>query len=130
MRRFKPGRRSNGHGQQQLPLAGDVQHAAVILDHVADGLQVALEEAGHDLALEAAILALFDDPLADDEFHQDLFAHQAVSSARLARLARRLGCACYFPTFAAGDEVVVLQVRRREQSTSLMTQLLVWREFG
>jgi hypothetical protein len=51
-----------------LPLAGDVQHAAVIPDHVADGLQVALEEAGHDLALEAAILALFDDPLADDEF--------------------------------------------------------------
>jgi hypothetical protein len=50
-----------------LPLAGDVQHAAVILDHIANGLQVALEEAGHDLALEAAVFALLDDPLADDE---------------------------------------------------------------
>ena len=57
------------HGQPQLPLAGDVQHAVVVFDHVAQGLQVALDEAGDDLAFEAAVLALLDDPLADDEFH-------------------------------------------------------------
>ena len=56
------------HGLRQLPLVGDVQHAVVVLDHLAQGLQVALDEAGDDLALEAAILALIDDPLADDEF--------------------------------------------------------------
>jgi chromate transporter len=53
------------------------------LDHIAQGFQVALDEAGDDLAFEAAVFALLDDPLADDEFHQNSFAHQAVSWARL-----------------------------------------------
>ena len=46
-----------------------MQDAVVVLDHMAQGLQVALDEAGDDLAFEAAVLTLLDDPLADDEFH-------------------------------------------------------------
>ena len=55
------------HRRLQLLLARDMQHAVIVLDHIANGLQVALDEAGDDLALEAAVFALLDDPLADDE---------------------------------------------------------------
>jgi hypothetical protein len=40
-----------------------------VLDHTAQGFNVVLDEAGDDLAFEAAVLALLDDPLADYEFH-------------------------------------------------------------
>jgi hypothetical protein len=56
------------HDQPQLPLARDVQHAVVVLDHVAKGLQIPLDEGGYDFALEAAVFTLLDDPLADDDF--------------------------------------------------------------
>jgi hypothetical protein len=69
------------HRQLQLLLARDMQHAVIVLDHIANGLQVALDEAGDDLALEAAVFALLDDPLPDDEFQQNsLFAHVAASA--------------------------------------------------
>jgi hypothetical protein len=40
------------------------------ITHIAQGFQVALDEAGDDLDCEAAVLALLDDPLADYEFHK------------------------------------------------------------
>src|SRR4029077_4449484 len=65
-----------GHRQTQLRLPSTVQHPIIVLDHVAHGLVVALDKAGHNFALKAAVLTLFDDSLADDEFQQDsLFAH-------------------------------------------------------
>ena len=53
-----------------------------VLDHVAHGLVVALDKAGHNFALKAAVFTLFDDSLADDEFQQDsLFTHSRLAKA-------------------------------------------------
>ena len=41
-----------------------MQYAVVVLDHIAQGFHVALDEAGDDLAFEAAVFVLLDDPLA------------------------------------------------------------------
>ena len=77
------------HRQLQLPLARNVQDALIVLDHIAHGLVVALDEAGDDLALEAAVLALFNDPLADDELSAGFALHSCHASLRPSATDRR-----------------------------------------
>jgi hypothetical protein len=74
--------RAMRHRQTQLLFTRNVQHPVIILDDVTHGLQVPLDEAGDDLPLKTAVLALLNDPLADDEFQSNsLFAHVTPSAA-------------------------------------------------
>ena len=54
-----------------------------------------LDEAGNDLALKAAVFALFDDTLADDELQQDSLCAHAAASAAVLRL---IGCSLPYRT--------------------------------